>query len=435
MRTTRAAILEKRKRARKQQLDLISENVPNAFAWLKSTCGDNISKLIPNEQMPSAEQRLKWELNVIQKYNLSVIFLHLYQYMEQSGIKANDILRQDRLPYSFVAYLLGLTIFNPITYGLEPEVFYGDYQKGTFAYKLPFVEFSVSREIRNNSIEILRCLPGIGEAVELGWQNQLWIAFLPNENAPKIGPIFKKENGSVCAVFYQEAKEKCWDWCIRTDDRRLEHLSRLYFRTGIQPNDINLFDEGIVSYLTENNIFITEPLSYKDLTLDSLGLGINAAHANEYREMIELFKPSCFVDFAKIEGLLHGTGTWTDKIKLLVNEGKLTLKNIFATRDDVKEYFESKGISKAKAVEISRFPQNINNFNADLQSADIDDWCREICKELQYLFPRGNTISLAWIYWQLAYFRHYHSKIFYETMLLSNVTPSNSYHYGAYEPA
>lgn len=71
----------------------------------------------------------------------------------------------------------------------------------------------------------------------------------------------------------------------------------------------------------------------------------------------------------------------------------------------------------------------------NLQSSDIDDWCRESCQEIPYLFPRANVLSRVSLYWQLAYFRHYHKDIFYGTMILSNVIPSNSYHYGAYEPA
>ena len=86
MTTTRSEIVEKRKKAREQQLALLSANVPDAFAWLEAECGVHIDEKIPPEQMAEARKRLGWELKMIREHRLAVIFLHLHKYMELAEI-------------------------------------------------------------------------------------------------------------------------------------------------------------------------------------------------------------------------------------------------------------------------------------------------------------------------------------------------------------
>ena len=441
MTTTRAEIIDKREKAREQQLALIAAKVPDAYAWLEAECLAHIDEIIQPEQMAEARKRLEWELKMIQEHRLAVIFLHLREYMEKAGITADEVLHRGSLPCSVVSYLLGLTNLNPITYGLPTELFYGRYKNGAFVYKLPAIEFAVSYKVREKSIDILKHLPGVGEAMEVGWQHQHWIAFLPQEHAPEIGPAFRKENGNLCAVFYQEAREKCWYWFLNADDR-LEHLSLLYERTSVRPENIGLDDQGVLTYLRENNIYMKEPLCFADLRLETLGLGLGGTnfdsgkdYSDEYQEMVEMLKPASFTDFAKIEGLFHGEGAWSEKIQSMVKAGELTIKNIFATREDVKEYFEAKGVPPEKVCNMPFLSRDKEKLVAVSQQADIDEWCRESCQEIKSLFPRAGVLSRALVYWRLAYFRHYYPEIFYETLFLSKQMPSGSYRYGAYEPA
>jgi len=346
MSTTIKERSKRRKKAMEQQLALISEKSPDAFEWLEAKCSAHIDEKIKPEQMTTAKKRLQWELKMIQEHRLAVIFLHLHQYMEMAGITAEEVLHRGFLPCSVVAYLLGLTSLNPITYGLPTELFYGKYKNDSFVYELPSLEFAVSHKTRERSFDILKRLPGVGDAVELGWEHQLWIAFLPQENAPEIGPVFHKDNGSTCAVFYQEAKEKCWYWGISAD-QHLEHLSLLYQRTGVRPENIDPGDQGVLDYLRNGTVSPREVLCPADLRLETLGLGILTP---KFEELVSLLNPASFNDFVKITGLLYCSGAWTEKIQSMVKTGELTIKNIFATREDIKEYLVGKGIPSEKGI-------------------------------------------------------------------------------------
>lgn len=414
-----------------EQLELIASQVPETYEWLEKECCRAIETKIPAEQMKEAKRLLQWELGQIKDRNLAVIFSHLHTYMKEMNLRAEDIKFSGGVLSSLVAYILGITCLNPVTYGFATESFYGDYKKGAFVPEVPYVALMVSPTVRQQSFPVLNNLPGIGEVAELGWESQYLIAFLPREKAPDVGPVYCKANGQLCTVFHQVAYEKCWVWEFSAWNV-LEHLAMLYKMTGVNPADIPLEDEETVNYLREGEIYSCAQKYNPTLTdgselhLEMLGLGFEESTPGEkkrksksiYKEMVEALNPTSFHDFAKIYGLLRGTGTWSDKIQEMVQAGELSKKNILASREDVREYLKTKGIPSEKVGGLPHHPRNSGALNSYLPETGVDDWFLKSCMEIGNLWARHSVMQNTLIFWRLAYFRTHYPKIFYDTLLV-----------------
>lgn len=126
-----------------------------------------------------------------------------------------------------------------------------------------------------------------------------------------------------------------------------------------------------------------------------------------YQQVVCKVKPQSFSDLARIDGVVHGTGTWTGNGEDLINQG-LRLRNIISSRDDILYYLVEKRISKERSYQIMQYIKNGKGLTRDImeqmKSVGVPDWYIESCKKIRYLFSRAQCIENTMIHWRLAYY-------------------------------
>lgn len=137
-----------------------------------------------------------------------------------------------------------------------------------------------------------------------------------------------------------------------------------------------------------------------------------------YRQVVQKVEPQSFSDPARIDGLIHGVGTWADNGEQLINNG-IGIRDIISSRDDVMQYLMSKGISRSvsyRAMHHVRGGKGLTQeMTEQMKSAGIPDWYIESCNKIQYAYPWGQCVEYTIINWRLAYYWLHYPKIYRKT--------------------
>lgn len=171
----------------------------------------------------------------------------------------------------------------------------------------------------------------------------------------------------------------------------IDELELLSCKTGISYYDINF-----------NNLQVTgKELDYGDLKDNDI---INV-------------KPESKYELLKICGLMHGTGTWLENGENLISDGKVSLSEIPAFREDIFNILipesEKYNIDKKYAsiimrlVRTGRFarknvPENIEGI---LSSINLPTWFMEYINKIEYMFSKPHGIELCKIGLALEYYK------------------------------
>ena len=97
----------------------------DTVSYLNSLAKAGLSKRLQGQVTPIYQQRLQYELDIIHKMGFSNYFLVVYDFIRYA--KKNDILvgpGRGSAAGSLVAYALGITDIDPITYDLLFERFF-----------------------------------------------------------------------------------------------------------------------------------------------------------------------------------------------------------------------------------------------------------------------------------------------------------------------
>lgn len=134
-----------------------------------------------------------------------------------------------------------------------------------------------------------------------------------------------------------------------------------------------------------------------------------------YRQVVQQVEPQSFSDLARIDGLIHGVGTWADNGEELINKG-IDIKDIISCRDDVMQYLMSKGVSREvsyKAMLRVRGGKGLTQeMTEQMKAAGIPDWYIESCNKIQYVYPWAQCLEYAIINWRLAYYWLHYPEVY-----------------------
>ncbi len=149
-------------------------------------------------------------------------------------------------------------------------------------------------------------------------------------------------------------------------DRLYEHAKR----TGIPPGNIDI---------SELNIF--------DLAYTNALQGLLGENYYLYRRAFDIFFPARFSDMVKIDGILHGVGTWAADEEWLSGPTSLcrerfTFEELLSSRDDVMSWYMKHGHDRKEAYRLCGAAAFSGCYGyGDLDSLDNDD------EEDQLKFP------------------------------------------------
>lgn len=131
--------------------------------------------------------------------------------------------------------------------------------------------------------------------------------------------------------------------------------------------------------------------------------GLENVLTNELeKEIAEILQPKTIRDYIKIKSIGHGTDVWNYNQDVLVDDGKITLDNLIATREDILEYLLDHSIEKDMALEIFNFirkgrpkeePKKWDEYVSIMKEHNCDDMFIDIFSKILFIFGRGQAVS------------------------------------------
>ncbi len=198
------------------------------------------------------------------------------------------------------------------------------------------------------------------------------------------------------------------------DPTMLRMLSDL---TGVDVTKIPLDDPKTMEIFSSLDSLGIEPDDIGGLSVGILG--IPEFGTNFVRRMVEETKPTTFAELVRISGFSHGTDVWTNNAQDLIREGKATLSEAIATRDDIMNSLIQMGMEPAVAFNIMervRKGRGLTDENIEeMKKVNTPEWFIESCKKISYLFPKAHAVAYVTMAFRIAYFKVHYPLAYYTT--------------------
>ena len=407
------------------------------------------------------EKRLELELNSILENNFESIYIIASQAVKKSKEEGYLVGARGSIGNSFVAYLLGITDYNPIEYNLQFEIFAGkDFDRE------PDIDLNFSQEIRDKIDEFIKQKYGKDKVIYGGTISTFTdravsemidkysedfnvtikekdkiinkivgvkkctgihpggLLFLPKEKEiTEFSPVEKNNSdGKIKTHFDYHSLYNLYKFDVLRHDMPTI-LHKLQEITGVNPKTINLEDEETLSlFLNKDDINTTK--------------GIPEFGTKYVINMLKTIKPRNFNDLVSIDGLSHGTDTWIYNADTLLREKTATIDEVISNRDDIMNYLIRKGIERSLAYDITTFirrgkaartrslfrlkevSEDIilkwDEYEKIMKEHDIPEWYIKSCQKIKYLFPKAHTIGYTIDAFRIAWYKVYYPKAFYK---------------------
>jgi DNA polymerase-3 subunit alpha (Gram-positive type) len=190
-------------------------------------------------------------------------------------------------------------------------------------------------------------------------------------------------------------------------------LKMLYDLTGVNPIEIPLDDKQTKSLFLSN-----ESLNLKGDIGTTLGTyGIPEFGTKFVMEMLIATKPNEFADLVRISGLSHGTDVWLNNANDYIKNGKATIKEVIATRDDIMVYLMHKGLDASDAFSIMEKVRKGKGLSDEHEEKMIQNnvpkWYIESCKKIKYMFPKAHAVAYVIMAFRVAYYKVHYPLAYY----------------------
>ncbi len=448
---------------------------------IKEKCYKKVNEIYGEKIPKNIKERLEIELNSIIDNNFEVPYLLVADIVKKSEELGYITINRGSVGCSLVAYLLGITDYNPIQYKLPYESF------AKINYdKEPDIDINVSEEIRDLIFKDIKEKYGVDKVICCGtvgtianstakkmvkkYLNDFEITVdnkKIEELTSKLCDIKKSSGVNPAGIFILPKEQDIIDFSpIEIESRTKElkthidyhniwgnqdilykydiiaHdiptlLHRLQKITGINPRDIDLKDKETLELF-----FHTGDERYFNTTK-----GISEFKTEFVINMLKQIHPKSFNDLVCISCLSHGTDTWVDNGENLIKEG-IPVNELVSNREDIMNYLIEKGIDKKIAFEIMEFIQkgkarkarrefiqrkyNINEeitqsywekwkeYKEIMEKNNIPEWYIKSCEKISYLFPKSHAIAYTINAFRIAWYKIHYPKEFYKAYLELN---------------
>lgn len=187
--------------------------------------------------------------------------------------------------------------------------------------------------------------------------------------------------------------------------------------TGLDVRTIPLDDKATMDIFCSLDSLQLKP---DDVGGSTVGvLGIPEFGTNFVRRMVEETKPTTFAELVRISGFSHGTDVWTNNAQDLIREGKASLREAIATRDDIMNSLIQLKMDPAEAFSIMervRKGKGLTDENIQgMNKVNTPDWFIESCKKISYLFPKAHAVAYVTMAFRIAYFKVHYPEAYYAT--------------------
>lgn len=360
-------------------------HLQNEEERLRKTCMNRLTELYGELPDSAIVVRLDKELDTINEAEMTGVFLILWQLIIKSKLRSYEMVYDGCLGVSLVAYLIGLTEFDPLKTRVP---FYPELLFGIHWDNLPVVELRVPNGMADILYEKLQSIEGVGAVKhaynEDGMQIKYGRMIIPDGIEPVRGELQKNSS-----PFYR---------ILFVEDQSLNMLGKLADETGFSPDTIRLDDPEVLTlYQMEHRLE-----GFKEIT--------------------------SFEDAVRVDALIHGTRVWEDNLEPMVQEGIIDFSHIITSREEIYEYVQNElGLSKEAAFTIMDsvgkgrgFPDQLMIREGKENSAELlqdKDWFVRFCDQVIYMFPRVHCYGHVRLSWRLTWYHLHFFRQYYRATL------------------
>lgn len=336
-------------------------HIDGAEKELEKTCRERANKLFGNSLPRSINFRLNSELNSIITYGYSACYIATHKVIKKSKDDGFPVGTRGAIGSSFVAYLLGITEFNPLDYNIPFEIFAGFHDD-----KAPDIALNFCVEYQEKAKEYIGELLGEKHIGAVGKQdNDFWKLTILGHNFPSI-------------------------------------LKKLQDLTGVNFESIPLDDEDTLNAFKNVETHIM---------LGSLKSGDNSN--NKFiSNLINTTNPCTFNDFVQIFGLKFGSGAWHNNAETLIKSRIATVSEVIANRDNIMINLINKSVVRETAFTIMENTRKGKGLTSEqkylMSNVGVSDWYIDSCEKIKYIFPKAHCIAYAITEFRMVWFKvHY----------------------------
>ena len=183
--------------------------------------------------------------------------------------------------------------------------------------------------------------------------------------------------------------------------------------------DIPLNDENVLKMFSGIDVL---GVTYEQVLSKVGSTGLPEFGTNLTKDMCYEIKPSNISDLIRISGLSHGTMVWNGNEREYFLGKKpgvdpVPIKNLICCRDDIMETLIRKGLPSQNAFKIMESVRKGRGVDADnealMRKHNVEDWYIQICKDIQYLFPKAHATAYVIMALRIAWFKYYKPLYFY----------------------
>lgn len=291
------------------------------------------------------------------------ILLFAHKCMKEAGLRPYDANIRGTFANLLIAYLLEISEIDPLAIGVSYMLFLGRNDRKVISINIPM-------RFAESIIESAKRLLTNGWGAyfnEVNLENSIWAC----ESVT---------NGN--GVYFHRFKI-------------LDELQMKLDKKGITVQNIPVDDQTITQFFDFEKTKKTHPYPFNT--------DFSASVLEELDFSIHSLK-----DFAKIMGLLHGSGIWFDNMKPLLYWKDITLSEAIASRDDILSILTNAGYDEESAFRLSYWIYTgKKNESSEWKSeatkvkGRIPRWQYDSFEMIKYLFPYIHSLSYALTAWRL----------------------------------
>ncbi len=372
--------------------------------------GDSVERYI--------KDRMENELAAISKAEMSGVVLILHELIRQSGLKKYQIAFNGTLGASYVAWLCGLTPFNPLKTELP---LYPEFCFGIEWNKELYIELCFPVGYSEVLCEMIKGIEGVEDVVPLHTDTELVESEPLRWCIIPTGEEVSSEKSVINDSSYFELSI--------TELRDLSFLTRLVGLTGFDPEGICLADREVLDLFKRTDI--PDEIAISPFRLSSIGLlGMRDPYELLLFGNVNLEVES-FSDLVRVDSLAHSTGVWYDNQEEWIQNQTISYSDLITCREDVFEYCQRTiGFPREEAYMAAEMVRKGKGFPYELRSNACEDsydeyclnwdyqtmpvWFHSFCTHTTHLWTRVLSYCHMVIAWRCAWYRLHYPVEFYQ---------------------
>lgn len=185
--------------------------------------------------------------------------------------------------------------------------------------------------------------------------------------------------------------------------------------TGVDAKSVPLNDAKTMTLFS--SLEALELTSEKMLGSEVGTFGIPEFGTKFVRGILQMTKPTTMAELVRISGLSHGTNVWQGNAEILVREGKVTLGEVIATRDDIYNTLLEYGVEGKLAFFTMESVRKGRGLTEEMEKAmrdkGVPEWFIDSCIKISYMFPKAHAVAYVTMALRIAYFKVHYPKAYY----------------------